>query len=126
MNAARPSGGWRGCAALLLSLALGACTPATETEKKTQPPRPAGVPASAVWVGGTDGGVFFEMRSFDAGSGRGRIKVFHPSGDMWFDGAAVLEPKGANFDPAREKNAWTGWDGTDMHLTEGRRLRAAQ
>ncbi len=99
----------------VLTLAAAACTRTSSSE----PERPAGVPADAFWVGGSDGGAFVQLRRDGVGySGA----VYHLDGERWFTGPFRLEPVGATpVDPA-DHAAVTGWDGTQLLLTEGRAL----
>ncbi len=89
------------------------------------PPRPAGLPADAFWVGGPDGGVFMRLEppTGDATTYSGAID-YEFDGSVWYEGRLRLEPAdGAPFD-VRERQQIAGWDGIQIHLTDGRALVA--
>ncbi len=87
-----------------------------------QPVRPSGVPPAAFWVGGPDGGVFaiidpgktpreFRAAIYDDVTGH---RLY--GGPLVLDGGGTLAQPG---DPA----LYDGWDGQEMLLRDGRKLR---
>lgn len=111
-------------ALLGFSLLIAGCD-SSEPRAVEAPPRPAGVPENAKWVGGIDGGVFAVVEK------REGVKpdlyyygeIYFSSGELWYKGALALEPSTSSFDPARS-NLFSGWDGDALLLTDGRVLRA--
>jgi hypothetical protein len=102
---------------LVATLLSCTCAPAT-------PPRPAGLPAEAMWVGGPDGGVFIQLkRQDDPGPPTYTGTVYHSDGSVWYEGGFMLEPAGGKVDPA-DKSQFAGWDGTQILLQDGRALVA--
>jgi hypothetical protein len=95
---------------LLLLLLTGACKEAPVTP----PPRPARVPAAAVWAGGLDGGAWIlckprqEPRDFDC-------TVFHESGDVWARGRYRPSPA----DAAAKGLDFSAFDGETLYLMNG-------
>ena len=111
----------RRLAVLVFVLALGAA--ACSGSSPSEPPRPAGVPADAFWVGGSDGGAFVQLRRDGAGySGA----VYHADGERWFTGPFRLEPAGAPAVDPSDHAAFTGWDGSQLLITDGRALVSEQ
>jgi hypothetical protein len=91
------------------------------------PPRPAAVPAHAIWVGGTDGGVFLV---FDKKAGNPKriydaVIYYQDSGDIWFKGKLQLSAPG-EIEPRsyRDTKFFSGWDGDTLYLVDGRYLTA--
>lgn len=91
------------------------------------PPRPAAVPAHAIWVGGAGGGVFLVLdskvgdpkRVYDA------VIYYQDSGDIWFKGKLRLSAPG-EIEPRsyRDPKFFSGWDGDTLYLADGRYLTA--
>lgn len=74
---------------VLFSLLLVAC----EAQKTTieAPPHPNGVPKEAMWIGGTDGGVFVVMhKAIEANTYLSEV-FFDQSGDVWYKGRLLLQ-----------------------------------
>lgn len=91
--------------------------------KAGDPVRPNPIPATAVWVGGPDGGVWIVLHRSDKDSpGTYLAKVYHQSGDLEYQGPLVLKPAGLKplvVNPAE----FEGWDGDEMLLSHGRSLK---
>lgn len=90
-----------------------------------EPPRPAGLPADAFWVGGPDGGVFMRLEPpvGDATTYSGAI-YNEFDGSVWYEGLMSLEPADSAPLDVRDRQQISGWDGTRIHLTDGRALVA--
>ena len=91
----------------------------------TGPRRPKGVPSTAFWCGGADGGVFVELA---AGRGTGTysgVIYFDHSGEVWYRGAFQMDPEHKGTPPDAARKDWCGgWDGTRLHLRSGGALIA--
>jgi hypothetical protein len=89
------------------------------------PPRPPPVPASAIWVGGADGGVFlvFDKKANDPKQIYDAAIYTEHSGDIWFKGKLRLSAS-PEIDPRvyRDPKFFSGWDGERLHLSDGRQL----
>lgn len=91
------------------------------------PARPAAVPASAIWIGGADGGIFLALdkkagdpeRVYDA------VVYNDHSGEVWFKGKLQLSAS-PELAPgsARDPKFFSGWDGERLYLADGRQLTA--
>ncbi len=94
-----------------LTLGVAACKPVPAMP----PPRPASVPAAAVWAGGPDGGAWIQCtpaaRDFDC-------TIFHDSGDVWTKGRFRAEPASA----AGKGLQYNAYDGELIHLLNGEQL----
>jgi hypothetical protein len=90
-----------------------------------EPPRPAGVPADAFWVGGPDGGVFMRLEPTADNGATYRGAVYNEfTGSVWYEGRFILEPAGSPPVNVRDRRILSGWDGVAIHLTDGRALMA--
>lgn len=94
------------------------------TSEAVDPPRPATLPREAFWIGGADGGAFVRLaKAKTAGEYAGA--VYREDGSVWYEGRFVLEPPNAASVEPGEQADFTGWDGTQLLLSEGRALVAA-
>jgi hypothetical protein len=105
--------------ALTLGLAIASCQKGTDP-----PPRPAGVPETAFWVGGADGGVFVLLEKEPQEPAHVyRARVYHDhSGELWYSGNLAMVPQDRPSVDVSNPNLFSGWDGDNLHLTDGRRL----
>jgi len=89
---------------------LWGCTPKA-------PNRPTGVPASASWAGGWDGGAWVECR-LEPGAAANQCRVYDEiSGQVLLDAPFVLRSCGK---PARiEELRYNAFDGTSIYLSTG-------
>jgi hypothetical protein len=79
--------------------------------------RPNGVPETAVWAGGVDGGAFIEC-AFPISSKTNSCTVYNDAtGDIWMSGAFAL--RGNSSDNLKVAPRFAGADGTNIHLTDG-------
>jgi hypothetical protein len=86
----------------------------------TEPPRPNGVPAEAVWDGGMKGGSFI-LCDVRITENVDHCTIYHASsGLIWSQGDFRLTPD----DRAAQLNelSFAGYDGMVIHLTDGRVL----
>ncbi len=84
--------------------------------------RPTGVPESAIWAGGVDGGAFIEC-VLPASSKTNACTVYGDStGDVWMSGAFALRGSASNDFKVVPKFTFT--DGTSIHLSDGAVLEA--
>ncbi|KJY95674.1 hypothetical protein [Pseudoalteromonas ruthenica] len=100
--------------ALLFVFFLSACDQSSTYE----PTRPDDVPASSLWIGGPDGGVYAEIRE-DDGDYSGTI-YFDSTGEIWYEGA--FEYTGKEPFEVDNKASYTAWDGTILYLSNGKQL----
>jgi hypothetical protein len=83
--------------------------------KKSSPPHPKGVPLSAVWVGGADGGVFINCQSSSQNSGY-RCTIFNDAtGDIVMSG--FFERKSNR--SGEVKPEYSSYDGQRIFLQDG-------
>jgi len=82
--------------------------------KRHAPARPAGVPASAVWAGGEDGGAFFECTPSQKGEPNACTVYNDRTGAIYMSGRFVLrgETHGAKADELKYESA----DGNKIYL----------
>lgn len=99
-------------AVMLLSVtSIVACT-----SKIDPPPHPVGVPQSAIWAGGADGGAFIDCRVNADGSDT--CKVYNDfTGQIWMSGIYVL--KGQKRGATREELVPVFADGEEIFLANG-------
>ncbi len=95
-------------------LVVGGCRRAAEPE------RPSGVPAQAFWLGGADGGVFVLLQASASGRADYKARIFYPHGEVWYEGLLHLD-RGPAVNVA-DQHLFSGWDGTALLLSDGRRL----
>ena len=106
------------CALLALLFTSSGC----RIESDTSPPRPAGLPDDAVWVGGSDGGVFVRLASErDDQTYSGTI--YHPDGEVWYQGRLVASSH-TRADKRFTVSDAAAWDGTQLLLNDGGALVA--
>ncbi len=84
------------------------------------------MPATALWVGGLDGGVFlvFGKKASDPKQVYEVVVYYEHSGDVWFKGKLRLDS--GEIDPRsyRDPNFFSAWDGDRLYLADGRQLTA--
>jgi hypothetical protein len=92
------------------------------------PPKPANIPAAAIWSGGADGGVYvvISKKEGDAPDFY-QGKIYHDrTGDLLYTGPLQINdinrPMVNLMDPA----SYAGWDGTHLYLSDGRYLQALE
>ena len=84
--------------------------------------RPTGVPESAIWAGGVDGGAFIEC-VLPASSRTNACTVYSDlTGDVWMSGAFALRGSASN--NLKVVPQFTFTDGTSIHLSDGSVLEA--
>lgn len=120
--------GWRGrtrAVSLLVVVAAAVVLQGCQAGEHSAPERPAGVPASAVWVGGADGGVFVAIRrGAESTPGIYDAEIYFDGGDLWYRGRVQLEPPGGEPVATDDASALSAWDGESLHLADGRTMRA--
>ena len=111
---------------VLLMVAAGALLSCKPSPPES-PPRPAGVPSTAIWIGGVDGGEFlvFDKKPKDPKLVYDVVVYNDFSGEIEFKGKLKLSAPG-EIDPSffRDTKFFSGWDGTSLHLMDGRQLTA--
>ena len=91
------------------------------------PQRPASVPKSASWLGGPDGGVFFELSSTDSAKGRNyRGTIWRDHGRVWYRGPFHVQPANSAPVDVKKSKQFAGWDGTRLVIDDGRALVAGK
>jgi len=112
-------------ATILLSVVLAAACSAQVGRERTDPPHPDGVARDALWVGGSDGGVFVSLvRRVSSPEGIYHGRIHDESGDLWYAGRLTLEPPGPPVVALDDEDVFSAWDGEHLLLTDGRALRA--
>ena len=89
--------------------------------------RPAGVPETAFWQGGADGGFYFHViRKSGEPEGHYYAEIYNDhSGTLEYRGILVMQPPGdPDFDPNNPDQV-DYWDGDTLGLADGRVLQAA-
>lgn len=99
----------------VLMFLLLACEPVSTYEPEA---RPNGIPASALWVGGPDGGVYVRMQVVD-GNYSGTI-YFDSTGEVWYEGRFIYSGN-TPFDVS-EVSTYSAWDGDTLYLVNGQKL----
>jgi hypothetical protein len=104
---------------LSLSIFLSGCEVHIGTPET--PSHPSSIPASATWVGGSDGGVFVLLSAVtpEAKGTVYEVKVFEPSGNLAYEGKLKLNSKSES---PIESNLFDAWDGDTLYLKDGRSL----
>jgi|HubBroStandDraft_1064217.scaffolds.fasta_scaffold411517_1 hypothetical protein len=87
-----------------------------------QPLAPLSVPKDAFWVGGPDGGVFATITPGDA-SRQFRAEIYSETGALLYSGPLYLDKGGPTLKTPNDPNLYNGWDGEEMLLSDGRKLR---
>jgi len=100
---------------LLIVIVLG-CALMGCVQARNEPPRPAGVPADATWVGGADGGAFVSLSSAESPESYSAT-VYYESGDVWYRGRLV--PQNVPASKHVRVEDVSAWDGTQLILKEG-------
>jgi len=81
------------------------------------PTRPAGVPNSAVWVGGPDGGAFIDCAA-SRNEGPNACTVYdEPTGEVWMSGGFALE--GWQLGVPAQQLKYAGVEGSNIYLVDG-------
>ena len=86
------------------------------------PPKPATVPAAALWVGGVDGGVFVHVSPLKEKGLFAAAIYFQDGSGLWYKGK-LKHIGDAPFDPASAAS-YSAWDGDNLLLRNGDRLEA--
>jgi hypothetical protein len=85
-------------------------------EHETIHRRPSGVPESAIWAGGVDGGAFIDC-ALPTSSKTNACNVYNDAtGDVWMSGAFAL--RGSSFDNLNVAPRFAYADGTKIGLTD--------
>lgn len=115
----------RTAAAVLLGLTtVSSCKIKRVDTELEPPPRPKSVPDGAIWAGGVDGGSFIILKARSpAGEYSARI-YDDTTGDVIFDGALTLVGDTSAPVDAADPKTFGFWDGSRLHLRDGRWLHA--
>ena len=94
---------------------------ATKIGRNTvEPSRPSGVPATAQWVGGADGGVFVQMKLASVGPPHEyQVRVFSAAGEVEASGLFRRDPPAVTKEELISASSLSGWDGEKLLLTPG-------
>ena len=85
--------------------------------------KPENVPASAVWVGGPDGGVYVDLEPMKEDGFYYATIYADQTGAIWYRGRLKSEKALVNFNP-RKSSAYSFWDGENLVLSDGVKLTA--
>jgi len=115
---------WKYLLALVFLFSVG-CE--RESSTPAEPVRPSNIPASSVWVGGLDGGVFALIRqSKKLGNDMYLGEIYYISGDLAYKGPMKIFPAGSiDFDPTK-KESFEGWDGDKLYLKNNQYLKVQE
>ena len=107
---------------VLLACVLVVGSPACRL-RPVEPDRPAGVPKSAFWLGGFDGGVFVACGApKPAHPTSYPVRIFYAHGEIWYEGTLRLDrPPAIN---EQDRSLFSGWDGESLTFAARRRERA--
>lgn len=101
---------------------LSGCDVQFEEASGGAPTRPESVPESTLWIGGKDGGVFVEISATDQKPIYKGAVYYDSSGDIWYQGE--FEYTGQESFETDEPSSYSFWDGTDLYLKNGEKLKA--
>ena len=98
-----------------------------ETSTPTEPTRPPNIPATSIWVGGLDGGVFVFIRKAEK-SGKDMYlgEIHYESGDLAYKGPMKIFPPGITDFDSTKKESYEGWDGDTLYLRNNRYLKVQE
>jgi hypothetical protein len=99
----------------LLLFSLIACEKVVTHEPDS---RPSNIPQSALWIGGSDGGVY-ALIQLTENTYTGTI-YYDSTGDVWYEGEFIYTGK-SSFN-LTDHNNYSAWDGDVLHLTNGHKL----
>jgi hypothetical protein len=89
--------------------------------------RPLSVPATAMWLGGADGGVYILiLKQVGAESDVYYGEVYYQNGELWYKGKLFLTPKVSPVLDYKNPDIYSGWDGDTLYLNDGRVLKALE
>ena len=93
----------------------------------TAPTRPAAVSKSAIWVGGTDGGAWYDC-SFIAEEPYNLCAIYSDDGVLWIKAKFKLRSLDRPAKKEEFRNPWVDHipDATEIHLDGGKTLVAVQ
>ncbi len=104
---------------LLLTI-LFACD--IQHEEVQAPPRPESVPATALWIGGPDGGVFVKVSMTKVKNIYFGTIYFDSNGEICYQGP--FRYTGDDAFEVDDKSSYSGWDGDYLFLTNHEKLIA--
>ncbi len=103
-------------AILFLSIAITGCSQADEVRGD----KPDAVPEAAIWVGGSDGGVYVNITWVNDEYSGG--VYFEHNGEIWYEGP--FEYSGEKAFDVSDKASYSAWDGEKLYLTNGEWLQS--
>lgn len=112
-----------------LSLFLFACDKviADGSSSSTQNQTKSKVPANAVWIGGADGGVHAVIKhKKETNPNIYYVEIYYPSGELWYKGNLKLQPSSSKPLNLKQGDLFSGWDGKNLYLVDGRMLSASK
>jgi hypothetical protein len=101
---------------LVLLFFLIACKPNVSLDSNI---KPNGVPESAFWVGGADGGVYIDIIKKSKNEYYSKI-YFDTTGEVWYEG--ILHYSGTQELEITNKNIYSFWDGDILYLVNNEYL----
>lgn len=110
--------------AFLLAIAFGCIEQADDMSETSQ--RPQGVPESAFWIGGADGGVFIVVqKNKELQAHIYYSEIYHDqTGELWYKGRLAMQPSDQPYVDHTKQELFMSWDGESLHLSDGRVLQA--
>jgi hypothetical protein len=110
----------------LFAVALIGCGASKDNSLAAPQPRPANVPREAVWLGGSDGGVFVRIKQdkVDPSNIYSAEIYFGSTGEVWYKGRLSMKPSEKPKFDYKNVDSYAGWDGDTLYLKDGRVLKA--
>ena len=102
---------------IFLLLLINGCTISDSGEPSVHP---EGVPPSALWTGGSDGGVYVLVLTDE--QSQHQLQIFYEHGEVWYQGPATLSPDNVDLKLPIEQDDLKGWDGSTLFLSNQGRL----
>ncbi len=111
-------------ASLALVFATG-CEVEVVSNGNGAPSRPSGVPDSAVWLGGADGGVFIVLEKREGTPAElYHGSIYHESGALAYRGRLAVKSTAQPPVDVNDPHAFVGWDGDRLNLEDDRSMAA--
>lgn len=112
------------CIFASLLILIGGCQ--REEPVQIEPVRPANIPATSIWVGGIDGGVFVTVKELEKSTtGDYFAEIHYVSGDLAYRGPMKISPPGSSFD-FKKKESYEGWDGDNLYISDNINLQVIE
>jgi len=106
---------------LFIALLLISCSNSNDHSEEHD--RPDSIPKTALWVGGTDDGVYLEIKKNENDKPNiYSVVIYHSSGDIDYKGKLSITNNELNF-KYKNSESYSSWDGDTLYLQDGRELK---